>query len=253
MCHEQWTGAGDPMRGGVRVSFAVEDGASMPGWTFEPDRPSRGVCLVVPDIYGPSPFYAEVSRLLAAEGFTATLVDYFFREGPLPEPTREAAFARRAGLDECRALRDLSAAIDQVGAQPARTGLIGFCLAGQFVLDLCAERQDLVAVCFYPFPEGVSGEVAVPAPRPIDLAGEITGPVIAFWGTRDYIPLAVIARFDKAMRAAGVDYTQRLYEGAGHSFLQGLVEDRADSDAARDAWQETLRFLDAARLTEPAP
>ncbi|GAA3742024.1 dienelactone hydrolase family protein [Salinactinospora qingdaonensis] len=251
MCHENWTGA-DPFHSATPIAVDVEDGARMPGWSFEPEGPSRGVCLVVPDIYGPSPFYAELSRMLADTGVTAILVDYFFREGSLPEVTREAAFERRAALDERRTLRDLSTAIDHLGARPGRTGVIGFCLAGQFALDLCAERDDLATVCFYAFPEGVQGDVAVPAPRPIDLADEITGPILAFWGTRDYIPLSVISRFEKAMRTAGVDYEQHLYEGAGHSFLQGLVEDRDDSVAAHDAWQKTLRFLHAAELTGPA-
>ncbi|SFC19631.1 dienelactone hydrolase family protein [Streptomyces aidingensis] len=266
MCHERWSGgAEDARRYATPVALATEDGREMPGWTFRPFGPpgdgsgggsgdgsgagGRGTCLVVPDIYGPSPFYAELARLLAAEGYTATLVDYFFREGPLAERTREAAFRRRAGLDERRALRDLSAAVGRLGAGAPRTAVIGFCLAGQFALDLAAMRRDLATVSFYGFPEGVSGEVAVAAPRPVDLAGEITGPVLACWGTRDYIPLPVIQRFEKAMRDAGTDYTQLLLDGAGHGFLQGLVEEREDSAAARRAWLETLDFLAGAGLT----
>ena len=143
--------------------------------------------LLVPDIYGPSPFYAELTRRLAGAGFAATLVDYFFREGPLVEVTREVAFARRSRFDERRALRDLHAAID--------------------------------------------------------LVDRIRGPVLAMWGSADYIPPTVIDRFGKAMDAAGADYRSRIYDGAGHGFLQGLVEDRADSDIARDAWETALRFL----------
>jgi carboxymethylenebutenolidase len=147
-------------------------------------------------------------------------------------------------MDELRALRDLDAAVTQLGAGSARTGLIGFCLAGQFALDICSWRRDLATVCFYPFPEGVSAEVRVPAPRPIDLAAAITGPILSFWGTADYIPLEVIARFDEAMRDAGTDYAQQLYAGAGHSFLQGLVEEESDNAvAAYDAWAKTLAFL----------
>jgi carboxymethylenebutenolidase len=222
----------------------VEAGEEMPGWTFTPPGASRGACVVVPDIYGPSPFYAEIARRLATEGFTTTLVDYFFREGPLAEPTREAAFARRAPMDELRALRDLDAAITQLGAPGTRTGLIGFCLAGQFALDICSWRPDLATVCFYPFPEGVSAEVRRPAPRPIDLAAAITGPILSFWGTADYIPLEVIARFEEAMHDAGTDYVQHLYAGAGHGFLQGLVEEEPDDAAAAfDAWAKTIAFL----------
>jgi carboxymethylenebutenolidase len=45
------------------------------------------------------------------------------------------------------------------------------------------------------------------------------------------------------MHASGADYQAQIYEGAGHGFLQGLVEDRADSDVARNAWNTALRFL----------
>lgn len=238
----------------------VEAGEVMPGWTFHPVRdaastePTGGACVVVPDIYGPSPFYVEITRRLAAAGFTATLVDYFFREGPLADPSREAAFARRADLDEQRALRDLDAAVDQLGPGGAagRTGLIGFCLAGQLALDLCAHRRDLAAVCFYPFPEGVDGPVRVAAPRPIDLADAITGPILSFWGTEDYIPSSVIERFAAAMHRHGTDYTQHLYPGAGHAFLQGLVDPRNDSAAAYDAWTRTVAFLRARLFRAPA-
>jgi carboxymethylenebutenolidase len=243
MCHESWTGGGDPFAGSTAIKVPLETGEHMPGWSFAPDRSTLGTVLLAPDIYGPSPFYAELTRRLAGAGFTATLVDYFFREGPLVEVTREAAFARRARFDEQRALRDLHAAIEMVRGGCTRVGVIGFCLAGQFALDLAAERDDLVTVGFYPFPEGVGGEVQNPAPHPIDLVDRIRGPVLAMWGSADYIPLTVIDRFGKAMHASGADYQAQIYEGAGHGFLQGLVEDRADSDVARNAWNTALRFL----------
>jgi carboxymethylenebutenolidase len=243
MCHESWTGGDDPFAGSTAIKIPVEGGEHLPGWTFAPHGPARGAVLLVPDIYGPSPFYAELTRRLAGAGFAATLVDYFFREGPLVEVTREAAFARRSRFDERRALRDLHAAIDLVGAGRTRVGVVGFCLAGQFALDLAAEREDLATVGFYAFPEGVGGEVRNPAPLPIDLVDRIRGPVLAMWGSADYIPPTVIDRFGKAMDAAGADYRSRIYDGAGHGFLQGLVEDRADSDIARDAWETALRFL----------
>jgi carboxymethylenebutenolidase len=249
MCHQSWEGGGDPFGGSTAIGIPVEAGECMPGWTFAPGGPDRGAVVLVPDIFGPSPFYAELTRRLAGAGFTATLVDYFFREGPLVEVAREAAFARRSQLDEQRALRDLHAAIDLVGAGRPRVGVVGFCLAGQFALDLAAERADLATVGFYPFPEGIAGEVQNPAPRPVDLVERIRGPVLAMWGSADYIPLSVIEGFETAMRAAGADYRQRVYDGAGHGFLQGLVENRADSDIARDAWETTVRFLSSTELT----
>jgi carboxymethylenebutenolidase len=246
MCHQDWSDT-DPRASAEPVAVAVEDGDPMPAWEFTPAAAPVGTCVVVPDIFGPVPFYAQVARRLADSGLRAVLVDYFFREGPLTELTREAAFARRAALDERRTIRDLSAAVDQVRSDHARTGVIGFCLAGQLALDLCAERDDLAAVCFYPFPEGVAGPVAVRAPRPIDLAARIKGPVVSFWGSEDYVGRDVMDRFERAMHAAGADYRQHIYPGATHGFLRGLVEpDHPDRDAAHDAWERSVAFLASA-------
>lgn len=219
----------------------------MPGWVYAPLTVERGRVLVVPDIYGPSPFYHEVACRLADRGLRAVLVDYFHREGPLTERSRDAAFGRRTLLDEVRALRDLSAAIAQLReGQPAErqhVGVLGFCLAGQFALDLCAREADLRTVCFYAFPEGPGGEAGRPAPRPIELADRITGPILAFWGDQDYIPLRVVARFSEAMATHGVDYEHHVYEGAGHGFLEGLVQERPDSASAHDAFDRCVRFF----------
>ncbi|MGW4528690.1 dienelactone hydrolase family protein [Amycolatopsis sp. NPDC004378] len=239
-----WATQQDARASAINVSVPVADGERMPAWRFDPVGRSVGACLVAPDVYGPSPFYAEVAARLANAGYTALLVDFYFREGPLAEATRDAAFARRAGVDELRTLRDLDAAVDVLGARGrSRVGVLGFCLAGQFTLNLCARRTDLAAVCFYAFPEGVQAPAAPAAPRPIDEAGSITGPILSFWGREDYIPLPVIDRFGEAMHEHGVDYTQRIYDGAGHGFLQGLVEKRTDSAAAHDAWARALGFL----------
>lgn len=241
MCHSDWGGL--PPDEAARRDIALADGARMPAWHVEPDEIRGAPVVVMPDIYGPSPFYWEITRRLARCGHRAMLVDHHFREGPLTEHSREAAFARRESMDETQALRDLDAAIDSVGDRSDRVGVVGFCLAGQFALDLAAQRADLVTVGFYPFPEGVGGTVRVAAPRPVDLADEIRGPVLCFWGAEDYITGDVIDRFGAAMRSSEADYEAHVYPGAGHSFLQGLVEPRSDSAAAQDAWDRTVAFL----------
>lgn len=249
MCHESWqgeAGAATP----VTFPAVTGDSAGMPGWRYPTVGAGRGTCLVVPDIFGPSPFYHEITRRLGAHGYRAVLVDYFHRQGPLAERDREAAFARRADLDEELTLRELSAAVDRLrqGGTGRRVAVLGFCLSGQFALDLAAYRDDLATVCFYAFPEGVGAPAKVTAPRPIDLAHRISGPILAAWGRQDYIGLPVISRFGAAMREHGVDYTPLLYDDAGHGFLQGLVEPRGDSAAAADAWQRVLGFLDRSEL-----
>lgn len=218
----------------------------MPVWWFWPTAVTAAPVVLIPDIYGATPFYAELCGRLAQQGHPTLLVDYFYQVGALSEVTREAAFARLAELDGSRAIQDLHVALDAAhreGGGGTRIGTLGFCLGGQLSLVLAAQRTDLVSACFYPFPEGVAADVAVPPPRPIDLASEISGPVLAFWGDQDYVPVETMARFADAMEHHHGGYAWRLLPGVGHGFLQGLVHDSDSSSAARECWEETLSFF----------
>lgn len=244
MCHESWhpeSSSEDPRRSRV---FTASDGARIPGWAYGDDG-TKGTCLLLPDIFGPSPFYHHVAGLLGQSGFHTVMVDYFFREGALQDSSREAAFERRSSMDENLCLSDISRVLSQLTEDGTdRTiGVVGFCLSGTFAFDLTTMRDDLATVSFYGFPEGPGGPVASAAPRPIDVAARFQGPILAFWGDQDRIPVSDLTKFESEALTHGADYRQHIYPGAGHGFLQGLVEERPDSASARDAWSRTLAFL----------
>ena len=143
MCHPE-VPAGTPVPD-VRVADAaipVEDG-TMPGLMAFPERvPAPGI-LIINDVFGRSPFYDHLARRLAQAGFVAITPEYFFREGSLPEPTREAAMARAKRLDFKRWGRDMSVAIDWLQTRPevaGPIGTVGFCMGGTQVLLLAARR-----------------------------------------------------------------------------------------------------------------
>ncbi len=99
MCHPE-VPAGAPLPE-VRVEDAVVpvEGGAMPALLAMPQRlPAPGL-LIINDVFGRSPFYDQLARRLAQAGFVAATPEYFFREGSLPEPTREAAMARAKRLD----------------------------------------------------------------------------------------------------------------------------------------------------------
>ena len=51
---------------------------------------------------------------------------------------------------------------------------------------------------------------------------------------QDNIPVDLIDRFGAEAARQGADYRYQVYPGAGHGFLQGLVEKRTDSASAHD-------------------
>jgi dienelactone hydrolase len=205
-----------------------------------PDAPP---VLVVADVFGRSPFYEHLASVLADAGFQALLPEYFFREGPLTAPGKEAAFARRAELDEELTLRDLGAAIDwlRAGLGAARVGIIGFCMGGTLALDLASTTDDLATVAYYGFPAAPSAPKS--PPRPLDLVDGLRGPVLAYWGDQDTtVGLDSVREYVTAATGRGADVTSRILPGLGHGFLGSA--DLADADdAGGRTWHEAVDFL----------
>jgi carboxymethylenebutenolidase len=218
----------------------------MPGLLCRPQTGAGAGVLVVGDVYGRTPFYEDLAGRLALAGFTALLPDYFFRQGPLAEPTREAAMARRELLDQKQALVDLSQALDWLHLQPfaaGRLGTIGFCMGGTYVLDLAAERDDLATVCFYGFPAGSPAPSALPPP--LSLADQIGGPLLGFWGDQDAgVGMDNVEELAAALKARGVDFDFTIYPGLGHGFMAAsrLDPEHEAYDAACRSWTRTIEF-----------
>src|SRR6266511_4119215 len=223
MCHPDAPSTASPAPSALReVRVPLATGEELPALYAHPDHDGPGV-LVVADIYGRAPFYEDLTARLAVAGFHALLPDQFFRQGPLAEQTREAAFARRGQLDDLRALADYRTAIDWLRGQPgvvgARVGTIGFCMGGTFVLNLAAERDDLATVCYYGFPQGPRTSPN-PGPAPVDQVGSVHGPVIGFWGDQDEgVGMDNVAKLVEGLKSHGVDFEHEVYPGLGHGFL----------------------------------
>lgn len=241
----------------VRVEDAlvpVEDGA-MPTLLALPQRlPVSGI-LIINDVFGRSPFYDQLARRLAQAGFVAATPEYFFREGSLPEPTREAAMARAKRLDFKRWGRDMSAAIDWLRARPevnGTVGTIGFCMGGTQVLLLAERRDDIAAtVCYYGFPADARTEAS-----PIEVAARMHGPILGHWGDRDEgAGMDNVEKLREALEAAGVEREFHIYPGIGHGFLKASLEDAKTLgyEQACASWQRTLDLYRRCFARQKAP
>jgi carboxymethylenebutenolidase len=244
MCHTDVPpGQARPDIAGREVEIPIADGAAMPALHVAASDEAPPV-LVIGDVFGRSAFYEHLGALLAQAGFQALVVDYFFRQGPLPDPpSKEAAFGRRARLDEANTLEDLRAAIAWLRATSGRSqvGVVGFCMGGTFVLDLAALEDDLAGVAYYGFP--VSNPAIVsPPPHPLDLVGDLRGPLLAIWGDHDEtVGLDRVREYVE--RAGGHDgFEAEILPGLGHGFLGSApLGDASDPGAA--TWDRALGFL----------
>ncbi|MFN2613189.1 MAG: dienelactone hydrolase family protein [Actinomycetota bacterium] len=225
------------------ISIAVEDGA-MPALVARPKgKPEAAGVVIIADIRGRSPFYEDLAARLATAGFRTVLPEFFFREGPLPDATRDAMMARRAKLDEERSLRDFHAALDTLGN--GRKGLIGFCMGGTLVLDLAAERDDLASVCYYGYPAG-SRSMPKAARAPLDRVDSMKGPILGFWGDQDEgAGMHNVESLVKAVRDRGEEFDHMIYPGIGHGFLAAsrLEPDEPMYEPACDSWTRAVEFF----------
>ena len=237
--------------------------ANMPALLARPGsaRPGSAVTasvLVVSDIFGRSPFYENLGARLAAAGFQALVPEIFFRQGPLPERTMDAAVARRAQLDENQTQRDLLAAVDWLRTRQSgpRVGTIGFCMGGTHTLDLAARRDDLVTVTFYGYPARLPEATERTAPAPLEVAGKMRGPILGFWGDQDQLAgLENVEMLRTVLTQRGLDFDLTVYPGLGHGFMaaSGFDPGHIAYEAACDAWDRTVAFLQAHLAGGEAP
>jgi len=244
MCHpEVPEGAPIPDVRAEDAAIPVEE-AVMPALLALPERrPAPGI-LIINDVFGRSPFYDNLARRLAQARFVAATPEYFFREGSLPEPTRDAAVARAKRLDFKRWGRDMAAAIDWLRARPEVNGVvgtIGFCMGGTQALLLAARRDDIAAtVSYYGFPADARTDAS-----PIEVAAKMHGPILGHWGDQDEgVGPDNVARLRAALEAAGVEHEFHIYPGIGHGFLKASLEDSKTPgyEQACASWRRTLEF-----------
>lgn len=250
MCHpEVPPGTVAPTVRVEEVRIDVGGGAFMPATLAFPEAkgPAPAV-IVLTDMYGRAPFYDNLTRRLAQAGFLALLPECFFREGPIDPPGFANAMARRAKLDGRRSIVDLGLALDWLAARPdctGKLGTLGFCAGGTFVLNLSAVRAPLASVAYYAFPLG-NGTREQEPPRPLDIAHDLRGPILAFWGDQDdACGMDSVRQLRSSLQAASVKFEFQLYPGLAHGFLKQFLEDPEESgyEQACDAWTRTIAFF----------
>lgn len=230
------------------VNIKLQTIERMPALLAMPDRTPAPAVLIVNDVFGRSPFYENLARRLAQAGYIALDPEYFFREGPVPAGDRPAAQTRAARLDQTRTLRELESAarwlrkrVDVSGG----VGAIGFCMGGTLVLDLATTGALDATVCFYGFPARGSTSPNAP-PAPLEVAEQIQGRVLGFWGDQDAsVGMDNVEALRAKLVSASIKHEFHVYAGLGHGFLKAFLEDESSPghEQACEAWIRTLDFL----------
>jgi carboxymethylenebutenolidase len=214
------------------------------------------VVVVIHEIYGLSTWVRGVADQVAADGFIAIAPDLNsrVRGGPsTTELTRDSAqkLANQVPMSDRNKAIDAVAkyAMSQASAAP-RYAVIGFCYGGSTVWGHTINggiNGFSGGVAFYGTPPAKAG-----APDPDSLA-KITKPIMLLSGSKDARIGAVMPAIDSSMKALKKWYYGNNYPGAVHGFMRAQddpkapardeAEEKANLDAAKDAWPRTITFL----------
>jgi len=236
----------------VEAEIAIETGeGAMTTFVVRPDSAGpHPVALFLMDAPGKRPLLHAMARRLASHGYYVMLPNLYYRTCAAFELdfASKESFARMSELMRAvsnrmvgRDAAALSAHAERdAAADASRVGVVGYCMSGPFALWVAAEHASRVraAASFY----GVRLYLDA-ADSPHLRLGEIAGEVYVACAEHDeWVPLAMIDRFEAALQAAGTRGRVERYWGTKHGFA---FADRPAYDARADArhWAALLELF----------
>lgn len=203
--------------------------------------------LLLPAIAGLNPYIHQVADELAAQGFACLGLDYYAREGRVPDLSdREKIMAAYSSLSDSRTLGDIQAAVNYLNLQSyvdsERLAVLGFCIGGTYAI-LSGTQFNLFrcSVSFYGSLKYSEITEAKPV-SPLDTVQELSCPLLGHYGEDDpLVPLEHVLELRNQLRNRPSEiYT---YPGAGHAFHEDFRKEVYRPVAAQEAWKRTLTYL----------
>uniref|UniRef100_A0A9E8CR81 Dienelactone hydrolase family protein n=1 Tax=Bosea sp. NBC_00436 TaxID=2969620 RepID=A0A9E8CR81_9HYPH len=213
------------------------DGVALKGYLVTPKAEARrGSVLVIHENRGLNPHIEDITRRMALEGFTALGLDFLTPLGGTPSDP-DAARALFPQLSVESVVTQGRAALKYLASRPdanGKTGTVGFCWGGGSVNDLAVSAPELAAgVVFYGRPPDLAKVPQIKARLLIQQAG------------RDTRLVQMLPDYEKALKAASVQYEAIVYPDVDHAFMNDTSAERYNAATAKQAWARTVAFLKA--------
>jgi carboxymethylenebutenolidase len=216
---------------GEMIQFQRPDGQTAPAYLATPAQAARAGVVVIQEWWGLSPQILRLADRLATEGFQVLLPD-LYRGKLTTDPQQAQNLMTHLNWGDATS-QDIQGAIQHLGQASMPVAVIGFCMGGALTLMAAATLTGLeAAVCFY----------GIPPADAVDLT-QIKIPLLAHFAIHDdWCTPARVDDLEATLQKGQVVYQLYRYD-AQHAFMN---EDRAEvhnPEAAAEAWQRTLAFL----------
>ena len=234
------------------VTFEVQ-GFKVPAYFAAPaGKTGLPVVLVIQEIFGVHEYIADTARRFAKAGYLAIAPELYARQG---DPTQYAEMAKLMSevvskVPDAQVMADLDGAVQWAGAHGGDTrkvAITGFCWGGRITWLYAAHSQNVKAgVAWYGRLVGQATELT---PRhPVDVAANLSGPVLGLYGGADAgIPLDTVDKMKAALAAgnAAAKASQFVvYPDAPHAFHADYRPSYRQA-AAEDGWKRALAWFKA--------
>jgi carboxymethylenebutenolidase len=199
------------------------------------------VVLVIPEVFGMHEHIKDITRRFAKEGFLSITFEPYAREGGVLHLPDIAAVRKVVDpIPDGRVMGDLDALMASIKNHPAaradRIGVTGFCRGGLYTLLFAAHNREVKAVVPWYGQLKPAKTPGVRTAGPIDMAAQISAPVLGLYGEADLgIPVADVKEMEAALKAAGKIAEFVIYPGAPHAFYADYRPSYR-AEAAKDAW-----------------
>ena len=221
---------------GDQISIKMQDGFELSAYRSMPSAQSKGVVVVIQEIFGVNAHIREVADGYAAQGYSAIAPALFDRiERDIELGYAEADMGKGIelafqGLEMAQTMKDLQSVVDYGAAQGA-VGVVGFCFGGLLTYLSACQLKGVAAASSY-YGGGIAGV----------LDNQPKCPLIMHFGELDaHIPMTDVDKIKEANPRIPV----HVYD-ADHGFN---CDHRASysEQAAELALQRTLAHFDQHR------
>ncbi len=239
----------------AEISDLQAAAGTMATFSYRPaDDQRHPAVIVLSEVYGVDDHIKDVTQRFAAEGYFATAPDLFYRAGrhlTAPFAARfQGTASFREGMTDDGTMDDLNAVMAYLKSHPQadgeHVGIIGFCLGGRYAF-LAACRVPGVGASVNLYGVGIASRPDTPgsAPPLIDMAGDITCPILGLYGDRDpLISSDDVRQIEGTLKVLGKAVETRIYPDADHGFFcDDPVRGVYNEAAAKDSWERMLRLF----------
>jgi carboxymethylenebutenolidase len=220
----------------TRITATNTSLGGTPGYLARPaDNGSYPSVVMIHEWWGLNENIRHMADVLAANGYTVFAVDLYDGE-VAANSSRAAELSGRVRNNPDEAVGKLSDATEALRASPysnGRVASLGWCFGGGWSLQLSLSETELNGTVIY------YGTLTT---NETELRG-IDSPVLGIFGSEDeVVGIENVREFNDTLDEIGVEKEIRVYEGARHAFANPSGESFRPN-ATRDAWDETLTFL----------